>query len=322
VVAALSNDRWIPMNMILAASGGLNEADKKVLATEIISILQAGAPMWEKWQTIADNFTEQLPEIDDSPLLPFQPRSYRDFMLFERHVIDASRGYARRFLPKSYKIAALYENLFKRTFPKFRPHSLWYKKPIYYMGNHLNFVTDQAAINVPSYSRALDYELELGVIIVNHLKNATEQEATDAIGGFVVFNDFSARDVQLPEMRSGFGPVKAKHFINSISSTVVTADEVMPHLFNLTGEVRINDQTIMMTSTSDMDYTLGEAISYASLDEQLYPGEFIGSGTLPGGSGMENGKWLAHGDTIELTIDKVGSLVNTIVQPENPENES
>ena len=134
----------------------------------------------------------------------------------------------------------------------------------------------------------------------------------DAIGGFVVFNDFSARDVQLQEMRSGFGPVKAKHFINAISSTVVTADEIMPHLYNLSGDVRINGQTIVTTSTSDMDYTLGEAIAYASLDEQLYPGEFFGSGTLPGGCGMENGCWLKPGDTVELEIEKVGTLENSI----------
>jgi 2-keto-4-pentenoate hydratase/2-oxohepta-3-ene-1,7-dioic acid hydratase in catechol pathway len=217
-------------------------------------------------------------------------------------------------MPIAYKIAVAYESLFKLTFPKFRPHPLWYKKPIYYMGNHLNFVTDQHAVAFPSYTRALDYELELGVVIVKHLKNASEKEAMDAIGGFVVFNDFSARDVQLQEMKSGFGPVKAKHFINAISSTVVTADEIMPHLYNLSGEVRINGRSIVKTSTSDMDYTLGQAIAYASLDEQLYPGEFFGSGTLPNGCGMENGHWLKPGDTIELAIERVGTLINTIIR--------
>ncbi len=62
-----------------------------------------------------------------------------------------------------------------------------------------------------------------------------------------------------------------------------------------------------------MDYTLGEAIAYASLDEQLYPGEFFGSGTLPNGCGMENGHWLKTGDTIELEIEKIGTLVNNII---------
>jgi len=210
--------------------------------------------------------------------------------------------------------------LFKLTFPKFRPHPLWYKKPIYYMGNHLNFVTDQHPVTFPSYTKALDYKLELGVVIVKHLKNATEKEAMDAIGGFVVFNDFSARDIQLAEMRSGFGPVKAKHFINAISSTIVTADEIMPYLYNLSGEVRINGKTIVTTSTSGMDYTLGEAIAYASLDEQLYPREFFGSGTLPNGCGMENGHWLKPDDVVELEIERIGTLENSIVGPEESEN--
>lgn len=309
-----SRKRWIPLGLVLCSNDGTTDENNNQISSDMIAVLGARQAMWDKWQALADAYEGEIPEIDDSPpSLPFQPISYRDFMLFEQHVINASRGYAKRFLPKSYKIAAAYEYLFKRTFPKFRPHWLWYKNPIYYMGNHLNFVTDQEPIAFPSYTKALDYELELGVIIVKHLKNATEKEATDAIGGFVVFNDFSARDVQLPEMRSGFGPVKAKNFINAISSTVVTADEILPHLYNLEGKIRINGQQIVTTSTSNMDYTLGEAIAYASLDEQLYPGEFIGSGTLPNGCGMENGCWLKKGDTIQLEIEKVGTLVNHII---------
>jgi 2-keto-4-pentenoate hydratase/2-oxohepta-3-ene-1,7-dioic acid hydratase in catechol pathway len=312
-LAILSRDRWIPLKYLTEAEDQTHDNTSNPNFTDMIAVLKAAPSTRDKWQARADNYDDELPEFEKTPLLPFQPRSYRDFMLFEQHAINASRGYARRFMPVAYKIAAAYESLFKLTFPKFRPHPLWYKKPIYYMGNHLNFVTDQHAVTFPSYTQALDYELELGVVIVKHLKNASEKEAMDAIGGFVVFNDFSARDVQLPEMRSGFGPAKAKHFINAISSTVATADEIMPHLYNLSGEIRINGRTIVKTSTSDMDYTLGEAIAYASLEEQLYPGEFFGSGTLPNGCGMENGHWLKPEDTIELEIEKVGTLVNTII---------
>jgi 2-keto-4-pentenoate hydratase/2-oxohepta-3-ene-1,7-dioic acid hydratase in catechol pathway len=312
-LAIESRDRWIPLKLLTHSENQQSEKTNDLNFTDMITVLQAGQSMHDKWQARADDFNDELPEVEDTPLLPFQPRSYRDFMLFEQHVINASRGYARRFMPMSYKIAAAYESLFKLTFPKFRPHPLWYKKPIYYMGNHLNFVTDQHPVAFPSYTKALDYELELGVVIVKHLKNASEKEAMNAIGGFVVLNDFSARDIQLAEMRSGFGPVKAKHFINAISSTVVTADEIMPHLYNLSGEIRINGRPIVTTSTSDMDYTLGEAIAYASMDEQLYPGEFIGSGTLPNGCGMENGHWLKPEDMIELEIERVGTLVNKII---------
>ncbi len=319
-LAIQSGSRWIPLKLLPPLNHPQSAPEINPDFTDMVAVLQAGQSMRDHWQAQADAYNDELPEIETTPLLPFQPRSYRDFMLFEQHVINASRAYARRFMPISYKIAAAYEHLFKQTFPKFRPHPLWYKKPIYYMGNHLNFVTDQHPVAFPSYSRALDYELELGFILVKHLKNASEKEAMNAIGGFVVFNDFSARDVQLAEMRSGFGPVKAKHFINAISTTVVTADEILPYLYNLSGKVRINGRPIATASTSDMDYTLGEAIAYASRDEQLYPGEFFGSGTLPGGCGMENGHWLSPGDTVTLEIEKIGTLENPIARSSEQES--
>jgi 2-keto-4-pentenoate hydratase/2-oxohepta-3-ene-1,7-dioic acid hydratase in catechol pathway len=251
--------------------------------------------------------------FENTPLLPFQPLSYRDFMLFEKHAVDAARGYARRFIPLGYAVGSLYERISGKTFPPFRPKKIWYEKPIYYLGNHLNFITSNGEVAFPSYSRALDYELELGALITRPLKNATPAEALSAIGGFVVFNDFSARDVQLPEMKSGFGPSKAKHFINAVSDVIVSADNILPHLESLQAEVRINGKCIVRTSSAGMHHGLGQAIAYASLDEQLYPGEFFATGTLPGGSGMENGHWLKRGDTIELWIDLIGTLSNTIL---------
>ncbi|MGD0641310.1 MAG: fumarylacetoacetate hydrolase family protein, partial [Roseiarcus sp.] len=147
------------------------------------------------------------------PLLPIQPLSFRDFMLFERHAVDAARGYAKRFMPGRYKLAHALERLSGATFPPFKPAPLWYRQPIYYMSNHLAFVPSGAPVRGPSYSGALDYELELGFILAQPLFNASAEEATRAIGAFVVLNDFSARDLQFAEMRSGFGPQKSKHFL-------------------------------------------------------------------------------------------------------------
>src|SRR6185436_5284708 len=119
-----------------------------------------------------------------------------------------------------------------------------------------------------------------------------------AIGGFVVLNDFSARDVQHQEMRSGFGPQKAKHFSNVISTTVVSADAILPHWCSLRGFVRINGELVAEPTSADPRWSLGEAIAHASRCERLYPGEFFGSGTLPGGSGIEVGRLLSAGDVI------------------------
>jgi 2-keto-4-pentenoate hydratase/2-oxohepta-3-ene-1,7-dioic acid hydratase in catechol pathway len=181
------------------------------------------------------------------------------------------------------------------------------------MGNHLTFVPSGLPVKAPSYSRALDYELELGFVLARPLFNATIDEATQAIGAFVVLNDFSARDVQLEEMRSGFGPQKSKHFLSSMADVAVTADEVLPRLRELSASVRINDRLVARPTLAGMRYSLGEALAHVSREEPLFAGELFGTGTLPGGSGMENGCWLKSGDRLSLAIDGVGEIHHDIL---------
>ena len=246
-------------------------------------------------------------------LLPFQPASFRDFMLYEQHVLDASRGLIRRFHPGQYRLVKSVEALTRRTFPLLKPKPLFYDQPIYYMSNAMTFVPSGTSIAAPSYTRALDYELEIGFVLRRGLFNATPAEALDAIGAFVVLNDLSARDVQRAEMGSGFGPQKAKHFTSSLSEVAVTADEVLPHIDDLHGSVAINGVTIATVSSSGMQHTLGEVLTHASRSERLRPGELFGTGTLPGGSGMETGRWLRPGDTVKLRIVGIGSIEHTII---------
>lgn len=99
---------------------------------------------------------------DTDRLLPFTPVSFRDFMLYESHVIAASRAIARKYLPRLYRAAAAYEKVTRSTFPMFKPHRLWYQQPIYYMSNALTFVPTKTTVAPPSYADSIDYELELG----------------------------------------------------------------------------------------------------------------------------------------------------------------
>lgn len=246
-------------------------------------------------------------------VLPFEPASFRDFMLFEEHVIGATRGYVKRFMPGAYRIARAYEAVTGRTFPRFKPTTLWYRQPIYYMGNHLNFVPSGTPIATPSYTHALDYELELGFVLDKPLRNATPADATAAIGAFVVVCDFSARDVQKAEMDSGFGPQKSKHFLSSMSPVAVPAAHILPRIDALTGTVEIDGKAAARCYTRGMRYSLGEVLAHASRDEQLHPGELFATGTLPGGSGMENGCWLSSGSRLRLTIDGVGTVEHVIL---------
>lgn len=321
-IEAQIQGRWIALescsNLSEIAQASGVEGD---LATDMISVLQLNeAGLGALQNALCDielhesELCEAAPDLaaQGSAQLPFAPRSFRDFMLFEKHVIDATRGYARRFLPGAFKIARLFEAVTRKPFAKFKPHALWYKQPIYYFSNHLNFIPSEAEITWPHYSSALDYELELGAILAKPLLNASEEEAKEAIGGFVVLNDFSARDRQRAEMESGFGPQKAKHFNSALSQIVVTADEIIQHIDALTGSVWINGDQVASCSTAGSHHSLASAIAFASQGEQLHPGELFGSGTLPGGSGMENGHWLSRGDTLSVRIDQIGEITNRI----------
>ncbi|MFZ2242745.1 MAG: fumarylacetoacetate hydrolase family protein [Gordonia amarae] len=263
-------------------------------------------PEWEL--TLAREHLER-----SEHLLPFQPVSFRDFLLSEQHNIDAARGLVRRFHPGQYRAASLIEKLTRRPFPMFKPAALFYRQPEYYMGNHLTFVPSGTPMRAPSYSSALDYELELGMVLAAPLLDATPDEAVAAIGAFVLVNDFSARDVQRAEMASGLGPQKSKHFANSMSATAVTPDEVLPRIDALTGSVAINGKTVSTVSSAGLWWSVGEMLAHASKSEQLRPGELLATGTLAGGSGMETGNWVSPGDTLTLTLDGVGQIEHPIL---------
>jgi len=244
--------------------------------------------------------------------LPFQPRSFRDVLLYEDHWIQSSRGYVRRFMPSAFRVTELYEKLTGAVFPAFRPPELLSRQPLYYFGNHLTIVPSGTPVKIPSYSQALDYELELGWVLAKPLLNATPQEAVAAVGGFVVVNDFSARDVQRAEMRSGFGPQKSKHFLSSVSLTMVTADQILPKVDALNACTEINGKRVATLSSAGMRYSIGEVLAHLSRDEQLLPGELIASGTLPGGSGLEAGRLLQSGDALRLVLEEVGEITHLI----------
>ena len=125
-------------------------------------------------------------------------------------------------------------------------------------------------------------------------------------------NDFSARDVQLPEMMSGFGPVKSKNFANAMAPAVVTADEIWPRFNDLSVRVSVNGEKWGEGSTSGPYHRLEEAVAYASTGERILPGELMATGTIPGCCGIEAGRWLSPGDRILLEVDGIGYLENII----------
>ncbi len=322
-VAVFHNNQWIPLQPALtryqAAGHALSEKMQEA-ATDVVLFLMHYPTIGEELNAIlafvVEHSDSSLPAMRPEALLPFNPLSFRDFMLWERHYMQSKLGLVRQFKPSAARILSLYQKVTGKPHPKLKPPKMFYDVPVYYMGNHIQFYADGAEVRWPSYSQFVDYELELALIIARPVYNATPEEALKAIGGVAILNDFSARDTQVKEFfESPFGPVvKAKNFGSSLSSVVVTADEILPRLNTLNARVYVNGELWSEGTTEGMAHSLGEVVAYACLEERLIPGEVLGTGTLPGCAGVEIGRWLQPGDVVRLEVEGIGTLENRLVK--------
>jgi fumarylacetoacetate (FAA) hydrolase len=226
-----------------------------------------------------------------------RPPTIRDFYAFEAHVKNA-RG--RRGLPVPPE---------------------WYEFPAFYFSNPGSLAGDGAPVSKPSWTEALDYELEIACVIGTRARNVPIDQWRSIVAGFTILNDWSARDVQRKEMAIGLGPAKGKDFATSLGPALVTLDEVEPKRtgdrYDLTMEARVNGASLSRGNAKDMHYTFGQMIARASQDVYLFPGDIIGSGTVGTGCLLELGEkvhpWLKPGDEVVLEIERLGTLTNTIV---------
>lgn len=230
---------------------------------------------------------------------PFpRPTSLRDFGVFKTHMDAASRITGKEISPE------------------------WFKLPNYYRGSTspASIAGHEAVITWPNYTEKLDFELEWGVYIGKTGKNIPIAEAHEYIAGYTIYNDISARDIQFRHMTLSLGPAKGKDFDNSniMGPCLVTPDEI-DDPYDLKMTARVNGEVWSEGTTSDMYYSFEEMISFVSQSETLFPGEFLGSGTVGKGCGWELDRWIQPGDVIELEVEKIGVLKNQIGQPEqNP----
>lgn len=247
-------------------------------------------------------------------ILPFRPRSIRAFMLWEEHVINSGRMLVKRFFPApAAKAVAGFERVTGKTFPKLKPNARFREAPTFYVANHTSVLGDGDEMWMPKHTQWLDFELELACVLVKPLVDATPEEALDAVGGWFILNDWSARDVQADDYRRNiFGPVvKAKTFANSIGCDVITADE-LPDWTAATGRVRVDGEVWCEGTTANPQHSLGAMLAFASAGERLDAGDVISTGTMPGCCGLELDRWIKPGNEIELEIDGIGTLTNRL----------
>lgn len=232
-----------------------------------------------------------------------EPRQMRDFLAFEKHVRQAR---ANRHL---FGLAPARVDPEKIELPP-----TWAKFPVYYKCNRFSVNGPGSDVLWPRYAKMLDYELEFGVFIGRNGKNIPKEEARSYIFGYCIFNDVSARDAQMAEMQGQLGPAKGKDFDtgNVLGPWLVTADEI-PDPYSLTMIARVNGEEWSRGNSKDMFYKFEDMIAWVTYDEKLRAGEFLGSGTVGGGCGLELGRFLQPGDLMELEVEGLGVLRNRIV---------
>jgi 2-keto-4-pentenoate hydratase/2-oxohepta-3-ene-1,7-dioic acid hydratase in catechol pathway len=218
---------------------------------------------------------------------------YRDFYAHEKHV---KKGFEKRNEPVP---------------------PAWYEIPAYYKGGNTGFIGHDEIIPWPYYSQQLDYELELGVVIGRDGKNIKASEIKKHIFGFTILNDISARDIQRKEMSIRLGPAKGKDWCSVMGPVIVTFDEFNYEEPNLLMTAAVNGVEWSRGQSGDSHYSWGQMIEHMAMEEWVRATDFIGSGTVGTGCGLELDKWIQPGDLLELSIDKIGTLKNIVGTP-NP----
>jgi len=239
-----------------------------------------------------------------------EPRQMRDGMSFPLHILQAPRGQLKLAARAKGDMAELARI---EAEPLGELPEVYRKQPIYYITNRFSVRGTNTTVKWPRYSQVMDYELEFGVITKSKGANISAAMASDHIFGYTIFNDFSARDAQRIEMEGRLGPAKGKSFDggNVMGPWIVTPDEIGDP-YKLKMEARVNGKMRSQGVTEGMLFSFEEIIAHVSKDETLMPGEFIGSGTVGNGCGLELGWYLEHGDTIELEVEKIGTLKNRV----------
>jgi fumarylacetoacetate (FAA) hydrolase len=228
-----------------------------------------------------------------------RPPSVRDFYAFERHV---------------------------RTMWERRGGEVpeaWYRIPVFYFSNVSELRGPGDPVWRPAASGELDYELEVAALVDTPVHDLDAASGREAIGGYMIMNDWSARDLQRDETTVRLGPAKGKDFATSIGPWLVTPDELedvrAERNYDLVMTASVNGQELSRGTWSSAQFDVGQMVARASADVWLRPGDLLGSGTVGGGCLLEIKdeklkRWLEPGDIVTLAIERLGELTNPVVE--------
>jgi 2-keto-4-pentenoate hydratase/2-oxohepta-3-ene-1,7-dioic acid hydratase in catechol pathway len=290
----------VDLNAAAAVALGRGEAAAARMPPDVLGILQAGE------LDFARRVVEEVLHLGDAQsaegeTLLFapasvrlrtpipRPPSVRDFYAFEAHV---KKGFEKRGEPMPKE---------------------WYEIPVYYRSASHNIIGTDEDVLWPRFTEKFDYELELAAVVGRRGTNVAAGDAGAFIDGYMVMNDFSARDIQRREMRVRLGPAKGKEWCTALGPVLATADEVGDP-YALTMTARVNGEEWSRGNSGTIHWKFEQMIEFLTEDDTIFPGDVIGSGTVGTGCGLELDRWVKPGDVMELEIEKIGVLRNRVVK--------
>lgn len=234
------------------------------------------------------------------------PKTIRDFVGFEGHCRNCSNHFGA--------MAAGID--IEKTV------AVWKKAPGFYFTNTNALYGNDEPVPMHPRSKMFDFEFEIGFIIGKKGRDIPKEKANDYIFGFTIFNDWSARDIQLQEVQLGVGAPLGKGYANGFGPVIVTKDEFDaylqpgdPYRYNVKTKCFFNGKLLSENNLNTIYYTFADMIAWASLDTDLVPGDILGSGTIAGSSLCEQppeSPWLKKGDVIEMEAEGIGTFMNVV----------
>lgn len=303
--AILGGDRVLDLAAAIGAS------DAKVDASSLLRLVEGGdralAAMQNAVAKAPESATRNLADVTLLSPLP-RPPSMRDGYAFRQHVETARRNRGLEMIPE---------------FDQF---------PVFYFTNHQAVIGPGPLHVQAKHLERLDFELEAAIVVGKKGRNVPASRADELIFGLTIMNDFSARALQMDEMKLSLGPAKGKDFATALGPVLVTLDELAAKTettpngrrFDLAMTAKLNGKELSRGNVKDMNWTFAQILERASYGVTLYPGDVIGSGTCGTGCLLElNGSkitdnlWMKPRDVIELEIEGIGKLVNEVVLDED-----
>jgi len=282
----------------------LNAIDSQI-ADNMLEFLQGGKEQLQLAGAVIRNESPTMPVKNVELISPVpNPSSVRDAYAFRQHVATARQNRGLEMIPEFDEI------------------------PIFYFTNH-HAVFGEGDFPVRQrHTEKLDFELECAAVIGKSGRNISIEKADDYTAGFMIMNDFSARVLQMQEMKLNLGPAKGKDFGSSFGPWLVTKDELEPFRqssaegdrYDLRMKAFVNNIQVSEDTLANMTWTFAQIIERVSYGVDIFPGDVIGSGTCGtgcflelNGSKITDNQWLNPDDTVSLEIEGLGTLINKII---------